>query len=390
MLSTAPITTPADALAASQAFAYGSLGLLVQAPSSTPLRWLEEFLLPAFETEARPPYAARVCLREDTREYERSLARRPAAAGELDCFINDSHVVRLPAWNSAPNTTTAYQEIYRALFVVDRAEHAVTVLSPAGNEGARTALMRAVRELAMNDSRRAGGLFLHAAALAVDGRGLLIAGEKRAGKTTLLLHLLRTTGADFVSNDRVLLPAPAAPEVRAMPTIVTLRTGTLDRIPGLRAAIESRSFYYRRTVAESAEHPAPARAWPDGSFGLSPAQLCSLLGVAARPRCAPRILLFPRLRGDRRGARLRDLSADAAAERLRRSLLSASLTKTTSELITFAPGSPAPDAEQLRALCDGVAARLPALECELGPDAYDGGSLAADCLRLLDGAEPGR
>ncbi|MCT4535729.1 HprK-related kinase B [Halodesulfovibrio sp.] len=49
-----------------------------------------------------------------------------------------------------------------------------------------------------------GYLLGHAAGVTANGRGMVIAGSSGAGKSTLALHML-TNGADFVSNDRVLL-----------------------------------------------------------------------------------------------------------------------------------------------------------------------------------------
>lgn len=47
-----------------------------------------------------------------------------------------------------------------------------------------------------------GPLILHASAVAIDGRGLLIAGRAGSGKSSLALQLM-ALGADLVSDDRV-------------------------------------------------------------------------------------------------------------------------------------------------------------------------------------------
>ncbi len=365
-------------------FTYGNLALLVGAARPGPLRWLEEFLSPPFQLGARDAYAATVTLREASRRYEEVLGHRPqAGAVELDCFVNDSHMIRLPAWASGPDTTTAFQQGLSVVYEVDRASRSVTILSPERNPNARTALMRAVRELAMNHARRDGGMFLHAAAIAVEGRGLLIAGEKRAGKTTLLLHLLRETGADYVSNDRLLLPSADAATLRAMPTIVTVRVDSLAFFPGLEADVQTRAYSYRRTLAEAAEVPQPTRPRSDDSFGLSPAQFCALLGVERRAECAPHALLFPRITGEAGIGRLRDLAPGEAAARVRRTLLSAGLAKTTSDLVTFPGDPPAPDAAHLEEMSRALAARVPCVECQIATSTYERGALAAECLRLL-------
>ena len=49
-----------------------------------------------------------------------------------------------------------------------------------------------------------GYLLGHASAVELDGHGMIISGNSGAGKSTLALHML-TAGANFVSNDRVLI-----------------------------------------------------------------------------------------------------------------------------------------------------------------------------------------
>ena len=365
-------------------FSYAALRMLVGAQRRASLRWLEEFLSPPFGTGAPDEYAASVTLCEDTRRYKEVLAGQPQTEGAaLDCFVNDSHMIQLPAWTSAPGITTAFQESFRVLYTVDPLSRSVTILSPEGSAHARTALMRVVRELAMNRARADGGIFLHAAAIAIGGRGMLIAGEKHAGKTSLLFYLLRATGADYIANDRVLLPSPAAVSVRGMPTIVTVRPHTLTFFPGLRADLMTRSYYYQRTLAEAAGDTRPARPWRDGSFGLSPAQVCALLQVERSAECTPHVLVFPRVTADSAAGSVCELAPDDAAARLRRALLSAGLAKKTSDLVGFA-GHSSVDDDAVEDMCRAFTARMTCVECRLGTSSYESGALAADCVRLLD------
>jgi hypothetical protein len=368
-----------------EGFAYGALALRVEAPTAATLRWLAEFLSPPFRAGRCDHYAATVTLREDAAAYDEALARRPpSATAELDCFVNDSHVIRLPSWTSAPATVTAWQESWRVLYSVDRRTGATTVLSPPDNPSARAALMRVVRELAMNHALCRGGVFLHAASMAVGGRGLLIAGEKGAGKTTLLLHLLREITGDYVSNDRVLLAAPDSPIVRGMPTIVTLRPSTLASFPDLAAAVLARSYHYRRTLAEAAEHRQPVRSWTDGSVGLSPVQLCTILGVALEPACELHAILFPRITPGAAAFDLRELAPAEAAARLRRAWLSAALPKRMSDLFALPADPPPPGDAHREQAGRALVARVRAFECRLGARAYEGGALTGACRRMLE------
>ncbi len=384
MLSPATIAeTAGPALAAPvERLLYGEYAIRVGAPLDA-LGWLVEFLCPPFVAGADAAGAATVTLRADRQLYEQMLAQRPMPdAPELDSFANDGHMIRLPAWTAAPCTVAAVQESFRVVYLVDQSTRSVAILSMENNRHARTALMRVVRELAMNYARCEGGLLLHAAALTLGDRGVLIAGEKGAGKTSLLLYLLRETGAVYVSNDRVLLPTPTARGVRGMPTIVTVRRETVALLPDLQSTVRTWSSDYRRTLDEARADRQPARPNLHDSYHFSPAQLCELVGAQRRAECVPRALLFPRVVSGLHAGRLRDLPADEAATRLRRAWLSVDLSKKTSDLFSFSHHMPPPE-EHLEEMSRTFAARVPCFECQLGPRSYEDGTLAAECARAL-------
>jgi hypothetical protein len=118
-----------------------------------------------------------------------------------------------------------------------------------------------VRELAANRAQRTGGLLLHAAAFAAGDQGIVVAGPKRAGKTTLLLHALSAASARYVSNDRVLVTADRGRAIaRGVPTIVRVRRGALDRFPAVAARFASASYHHRLTLEEAAVLGAGAAA----------------------------------------------------------------------------------------------------------------------------------
>ena len=62
----------------------------------------------------------------------------------------------------------------------------------------------------------AGAELVHASAVAVDGRGLLITGRAGAGKTTLALEMI-ALGAELVADDRVHAEADGAGLLRLSP-----------------------------------------------------------------------------------------------------------------------------------------------------------------------------
>jgi HprK-related kinase B len=83
---------------------------------------------------------------------------------------------------------------------------------------------------------REGALLCHAAAVALGERGLVIAGPSGSGKSTLALHLL-THGADFVTNDRLLVQREGHElNMWGVPKCPRVNPGTLlsnDRLRGL-------------------------------------------------------------------------------------------------------------------------------------------------------------
>ena len=75
--------------------------------------------------EIEPPYSNGESLTAGlTIDYKRFQSQ-----SMLDCFVNDTDVIRLPAWASAPGATTAFQRRSRALYAVDRERRSVTVVS---------------------------------------------------------------------------------------------------------------------------------------------------------------------------------------------------------------------------------------------------------------------
>jgi hypothetical protein len=359
--------------------AYDGLRVRVEGAASH-LDWLREFLAPHFAPIDADNCDRRVVLIEDSPRYRAALRRGAAVdGGALDCFALDSSVIRLPRWQTDAGLAVHHAE-YEALYTVagDTAE----LLSPAGNGAIRTSLMRTVRELAMNHAYASGGLLLHAAAAARGNRAVLVAGESAAGKTTFLLRLLRQ-GAAFVANDRVLVRCDGgAVRARGMPSVVTLRPGTLDLFPAVRADLLHRRFSQRLTMHEAQHAPATPQPWSDGRYGLSPAQFCALLQVAPRAAAAAAMLLLPRLSREPGPSRLVRLDPDAAAGRLPPALLGAGTWKKTSDL--FAAGAaPSPTPAALAELCRRVAAAVPCHECVISLDAGDADDLARQVIDAL-------
>jgi hypothetical protein len=283
-------------------------------------------------------------------------------------------MVTLPARNGRADATTLFDQQHAVFYEAAADRRTFTLLSRPDKVAWRTGLMRVVRELASNHVEGVGGLILHAAGLAVNGRALALAGPSAAGKTTLLIHALRIGQARYLANDRIRVAfAGDTVTFRGMPTVVTLRPDTRARLPDLAARLAASTYDYRFTLAEGGGPPQP---WRDGRLGLTPAQFCDLLGAPRAAECPAAALVFPRITGVRGGVVLVRLTPHEVRARLVGALLAAGAGRRPTALF-IPPGTPSlPDADVLTARCRRLAALLPGYECRLGLDAYaDPGSV---------------
>jgi len=117
--------------------------------------------------------------------------------------------------------------------------------------------------------RRRGAFLLHAAALRVDGPGVVLVGPRGSGTTaTACAHLAQ--GAGYVGEDKVVL---AGGHVHLLQTLVSLRPYHRPLLP---------------EVARRAVRDAPARRLVAAvAAAVLPAALARRLGPAARSRVAP-------------------------------------------------------------------------------------------------------
>ena len=90
------------------------------------------------------------------------------------------------------------------LVVVDDARKTL-LLSCADPQFSILLVARVVTHLLRIESLRAGHEFLHAAAISTATGAIVLAGDKKCGKTTLTMALLRQAEIDFISNDNVSL-----------------------------------------------------------------------------------------------------------------------------------------------------------------------------------------
>jgi len=345
----------------------------VEASEPADLGWLREFLEPDFDVDVIA-LAPHIVMRRDASAIERLLNAGPYPSGDLlPSFGLDGRFETLPRWNNGDDSADVVLYDQRCpAFMRVCANGVVEIIAPPGRPAARVMLMRAVRDRTSACLPDLAALVVHGAALAWKGGSVVIAGAKEAGKTTLLLHLLTTSEAALVANDRsTLRVSNGAVIVRGMPTIVSVRGRSLDFLPHLAERFRRSRYHHRLSFAESQDDAGTAPAGEPTGWSLTPTQLVSLLEVTRSPEVPLSGILLPRQTGRAGGVALRLIPREEVPASLHRMAFSSGSTPFV-----------APVLEQ------AVTDTVPLFDCALGTDAYDG-RLASRLIETIDaGANP--
>lgn len=127
-----------------------------------------------------------------------------------------------------------------------------------------------------------GSLALHAAAVSLDGRGVLLAGWAESGKTEAMLAFLQA-GASFVSDKWTVVDGDGA-SVHHFPTPITVRHWMIDLIPGLRERLTG-SERLRARAAGLAASVLPGNGGPSPLPALD--EVKGLADLAGRVSVTP-------------------------------------------------------------------------------------------------------
>jgi hypothetical protein len=166
----------------------------------------------------------------------------------------------------------------------------------------------------LESAKRRGRYGLHAAGVAVDGRGILLPGSSGAGKSTLAIALIRA-GMDFLGDDLVFL-CPGEDGVRglAFPDDIDFTDATACFFPELDGLPE-------RGVRDG---------WPKRLLSVD-----ELAGVRTGFECRPCALVFPRV-GNTVSSRLRPITAAEALLELAPNVLLTDPASSQAHLDTLA------------------------------------------------------
>ncbi len=359
---------------------YDGLSTRISCSEPTDLEWLTEFLCPQFSVLKNGTAPCHVELAADSREWNALHRLGPdPRRGRRECFFLDTRIVRLPVWASASRDTILFDEDFGAFCIVDGLR-TVRLLKPDGKRMARLALMRVVREFAVNHAIHRQRVIVHGAACVRGDRGILIAGQKGWGKTSMLLRSLQDEGAHYVSNDRVAVSVNGDTlAVCGVPTIINLRVSTLKMFPDLYHRLQSSPYNPVLSLDEADGAPlGRAQAWRDGVFTLSPAQLCTLMGVGQRPKARLTAVLFPHVTNAAGTVRLERVPRTVAIRWLMESLYRSGYVRQTGSLFSVTGKGQTRTVGLSRRLASDVVRRVPCYVCHLGRAAYVDGSWLDD------------
>ena len=356
----------------SRVFTYQGLAISVEASESAALAWLEEFLVPAFSVAGAIAPACHVALMDDERAYQDAQRRTARAESEpIACFALDSGSTCLPSWRWSADERVIFDGDSQVFYLVNRDSSRIRVLADRPWPSRRIALMRVVRELATAHVWGGESLIVHGAAVAVGGRGLLIAGPKGAGKTSTLLHLLlHQPGTWFVSNDRVVVDFESAAVLHGMPTVASIREHTLGLFPGLEARLRERNYDARLALSELTPGLAGSVRVAEGRVGLAPAQLCAVVGAQMLGAAPARALLLPRVSQDEEGIQVMPLAPRMAADAVRTHLVGGAVPAVSQVFGATRQCQRGADSAKLDRLSVALAEQSRCFECRLGRNAF--------------------
>jgi hypothetical protein len=365
---------------------YYGLPVVATADSEGDLIWLQEFLGPVYRSVAAGGVGAprRIGLHSDPLWSRRrqSMAEQEAsgALGSVLAHVLDASDLRLPCVREADDTLLVWDARFECCYQ-QCPDAGTTLLHAAGPERSRRprlAWMRAVRELALHHELRRGSLALHASGLVRQGRALLFAGPRRAGKTTLLSACLDLVpGLELLANDRVMVhPQDGGWRCRGMASVVSVRPGDETLLPGLRQRLHRNALGPEAGPQESRarEFSAHERLY------LSPSQYSNSFGVPMVAEGRLAAIVLPRI--DPAVAGLRWQPLRASAEVLAGVLFAAGHPGSRSELFDCPDSGPFPGEATRQRRLQALAGTVACYELVVGVDAYRAETLQG----LLDAA----
>jgi hypothetical protein len=182
------------------------------------------------------------------------------------------------------------------------------ILGGTGSPGSLArAVLRRIRDLQQLEAVAAGALPLHAACVELGGAGVLICGDKWAGKTTTTIDLITSGASSFVCNDKALVWFDDEIWVQGVPRSIAIRPPTIERFPILLGATDRYD-----------DHDEDG---PTGRICLPPWSLSEACGVRWSVEAKPAVMIFPEFVPELTALEISRLSLGSSLEALSGSFL---------------------------------------------------------------------
>lgn len=309
--------------------------------------------------------------------YAEMQASFPSEAPPQPCFAHDQQVLAMPASQSAEEVTISDAE--RSCFLRLRRGQVELVADPETRRW-RFTLLWIIQEIAATRLRQTH-VDLHAASVEYQGRALVIAGPKNAGKTTLSFYLMESRGWGSIANDRSFIGGEAPPFVAAgMPTAVKIRPPTLTQFPQLCSGLPPVARPYLYSRAELATAVPSEELVGSADFALTPNQIASRLGAEMLAEAPCGAIVFPEICAEEAAWGIEPLAPDEVATRMRANLYGAATGERPSTFFEELGGGRR-DAPQ--ALIDAIAGGVAGYRVRLGRNAYADSALSQRLAQLL-------
>jgi hypothetical protein len=215
-------------------FDFGFIVVKVIASDSDMIRSLQEFFDPYIPIAAETSDCDEIVVEVDPQVYDATKSTLPARPDtEIPTILQHDVEYQLKCFNSN-DVTLIEDEPLKVFYQI--LERRTRIIATEGSR-VRTALLRIVRGAWVLGQ---SGMIVHGCVLEKNGNGIVVSGEKYAGKSTSLLSLCLNHGYDIVANDRLLLTKDGI--ARGIPTVVKLRTGTLRPFPEWRHLVDLPMF----------------------------------------------------------------------------------------------------------------------------------------------------
>lgn len=169
---------------------------------------------------------------------------------------------------------------------------------------------RCARALLIERLHQDGWRFLRAAAVTTPHGAVVLAGDRRSGKTSMLLRFLASGCGDLMANDKVAINSDGGTTlVRGMPLAAGVRLNALLTLTNEPGAPESLPALLKTVEAGPCE--LDEAGWRRVRVPLE--LVARTFGISVRPAAALRAVLLMHYRDSMRGFRILELDSDEGA-----------------------------------------------------------------------------